>query len=74
MLKKNPFLLASVIFGSLSLILLIIASVSLVINDTTVCKALTSLLRLNENAINNSTLAQFSIILSIPSFIFAFRA
>lgn len=74
MLKRNPFLLASIIFAGLSLLLLVVATVSVVIKDDTVCSALISLFHLQEKSITNSTLAQFSVILAVPSFIFAYKA
>lgn len=74
MLKKNPFLKAAIVFGALSLILLVIAAVSVVNNDSTVSKAIAGLFKFNTDSFNNATIGQLALVFAIPSFIFAFRS
>lgn len=74
MFKKYPFLTTSVIFAVLSLILLMIAAVSVVTNDTSISKSIAGLLKVSTDSFNNSTIGQLSLVFAVPSFIFAFKA
>ncbi len=74
MFKNRPFFLAAVIFGSISLVLAGIAAVSFLMNDSTISTFIARLLHLSSESFSNSTIAQISVILSIPCLIFGYRS
>lgn len=74
MFKNRPFFLAAVIFGSVSLILAGIAAVSFLMGDSTISSSVARLLHLSSESFSNSTIAQISVILSIPCLIFGYRS
>jgi hypothetical protein len=74
MLKNNPFLISSLVFGGFALLFIIISTISIVINDNTVSSFLVWIFHIDPNSLTNVTLAQFGVILSVPAFIFAKRS
>ena len=74
MLKNNPFLISLLVFGGFALLFIVISTVSIVIDDSTIASFLVWLFHIDENSLTNITLAQFGVILSVPSFIFAKRS
>ena len=69
MLKNNPFLISSLVFGGFALLFIIISTISIVINDNTVSSFLVWIFHIDPNSLTNVTLAQFGVILSVPAFI-----
>lgn len=74
MIKKNPFMIASLIFGGLALLLLITAALSLLWHDTTISNALAKLFHMSQESFTNETIGQLSVVLFVPAFIFAYRS
>lgn len=74
MFKKNPFLIAALVFGGLALLLLLTAALSLLWHDTTISNALAKLFHVSQESFTNETIGQLSVVLFIPSFIFAYRS
>ena len=74
MLKNKPFFIAAIVFGSLSLLFTLVAALSFLMGDNTLSHAVPSLLHLEANTFTNATFGQLAVVLSIPSFIFAFRS
>ena len=73
-LKKRPFFVASIAFGSICLLLLLVASLSFLSNDATICTMITKLFHMKSGSFTNATIAEISAVCAIPSFIFALKA
>ena len=74
MFKKNPFLVASLIFGGLALLFLVTATISFAANDNTISNAIANLFKMKPESFTNYTLGQLAVIFTIPAFIFAYRS
>lgn len=74
MFKEKPFLLASIIFGALGLIMLILTVISFFCGDQLISGAIRSMLNLDSESFNDSTMAQIAVVLFLPTFIFAYRS
>ena len=74
MFKEKPFLLASVIFGGLGLIMLILTVISFFCGDQLISGAICSMLNLEKDAFTDATMAQIAVVLFLPTFIFAYRS
>ena len=74
MFKGKPFLLAAVIFGAAGFIILILAIVSYFCGDDLISGAIGSLLNMEKGVFTDATLAQISLVLFIPTFVFAYRS
>lgn len=74
MLKNKPFFVASIVFGGVCVLLLVISAISFLNNDSTICIFLGKLFRMKSGSFTNATLAEIAAVCAIPSFIFALKA
>ncbi len=74
MFKGKPFLVASVIFGGLGLIMVVLTVISFFSGDQLISGAVSSVLHLGPDTFTDSTMAQIAVVLFLPTFIFAYRS
>ncbi len=74
MFKGKPFLIASLVFGGLGIIVLVLTVVSFFCGDQLISSAISSMLNLEKGAFTDTTMAQIAVVLFLPTFIFAYRS
>ncbi len=73
-MKGKPYFITSVILGVIFITILGIATVSFLMNSSTVATAVCSLLHAEPHSINNGKIAACSLVFALPSFILAYKA
>lgn len=73
-MKDKPFLTSALIFGAISVLLLALSAVIFLMKDDSFCDNLGKLLGMSPDSISTSTIAELSVICTVPSFIFAFKS
>lgn len=74
MFKNRPFLLASLIFGELGFIMLVLTVISFFCGNSLISGAICTMLHLEDEAFTDATMAQIAVVLFLPAFIFAYRS
>ena len=74
MLKGKPFLITSLVFGGLGLIVLILTVISFFCGDNLISAAIGELIHMGTDSFNDATMGQIAVVFFIPAFIFAFRS
>lgn len=73
-MKGKPFFISAIVFGGLGFIILVLTLISFFCGDDLISGAIAQKLNLSNESFNDATMAQISIVLFIPAFIFGFRA
>lgn len=73
-MKDKPFLIASLTFGAVGLLLLLISAIIFITKDTALYNNLEILLGMKSGSITTSIVAQLATVCMIPSFIFAYKS
>lgn len=73
-MKDKPFLISSLVFGAVGLLLLIISSIVFITKNTTFFSDLGSALGVNPDTFTVSSVAQLATVCFVPSFIFSYKS
>ena len=73
-MKGKAFFISALVFGGLGIIMLVLTLISYFCGDELISGAIAQMLGLSTESFNDATMAQISIVLFIPAFIFGYRA
>ena len=73
-MKGKAFFISALVFGGLGFIMLVLTCISYFCGDNLISAAIGHMMGLSTESFNDATMAQISIVLFIPTFIFGFRA
>ncbi len=73
-MKNNPFLTASIIFGSICVLFLALSAILFLAHNTSFCSNIGRFLGMSSGSFTNTTLAELAVICSIPSLIFGYKS
>ena len=73
-MKGKAFFISALVFGGLGFIMLVLTCISYFCGDNLISAAIGQTMGLSTESFNDATMAQISIVLFIPTFIFGYRA